>query len=232
MKIFCCYTPAHEVLLEDYFKPSLPADFELIAHPIQAAGPGDFLSPEFLECIRKKIDLVIRSLEENPGEIILWSDIDILFLRTSATALRTEFEESGKKILFQRESPSSREVNTGFILCRASEETLRFFETIRSRLLASPERNEQGIANDLLSEGYPILWGHLPNDYYARTHGWPPAPSIRIYHANYTLGADGIGQKIKQFQQLRVMRKYGLPGKGYVAACILWSRLMRKLVKS
>jgi hypothetical protein len=229
MKIFCCYTPAHAVLLEEHFKPSLPADFDLVAYPIAASGPGDFLSPEFLECIRKKIDLVIGSLKENSGEIILWSDIDIVFLRTSAEELRKEFQKAGKLILFQRETPASLEVNTGFMLCLASDETIRFFETLRSRLLAASHRNEQGIANDLLSEGYSIPWGHLPDDYYARTHGWPPPSSIRIYHANYTLGTDGIGQKIRQFRQLKVMDNCGVLGKIYVGIEIILGRMLEKL---
>jgi hypothetical protein len=211
MKVFCCFTPAHQVLFERYFSPSLPPDFEVITHRVEAAGHGDFLSPEFLECIRRKIDLILRSLRENEGEVILWSDVDIIFLRGSAADLKNELIESGKDVLFQREGKNVPDVNTGFIVCRANSAVYQFFEQIRDGLLAHPEKNEQRVANELLQTGTTLSWGYLAWDYYARTHGWPPAKSIRIYHANYTMGKDGIGQKIKQFRELRLLQKYGFP---------------------
>lgn len=226
VKVFCCYTPAHEVLLREYFEPSLPDDFELVAHAVPTPGAGDFLSPEFLECIRRKIDLVIASLKDHPGEVILWSDVDIIFLRGSAHELLEELVSSGKDILFQTEGKLTKEVNTGFIVCRCGPSTIRFFEAIRDQLLSQPDKNEQWVANHLLQKGIENLeWGYLPMDYYARTHGWPPPKSIRIYHANYTLGKDGIGQKIRQFRELRLIRNYGLP----VTILIGLGKIPRKL---
>lgn len=229
MKVFCCYTPAHEILLRDHFAPSLPEDFELVAHSIPTPGRGDFLSPEFLECIRRKIDLVLISLRDHLGEIILWSDVDIIFLRGSARDLATELQASGKDILFQAEGKHTNEVNTGFIVCRSSPAIISFFESVRDQLLHQPDKNEQWVANDLLPHSGELKWGRLSLDYYARTHGWPPPKSIRIYHANYTLGADGIGQKIKQFRELRLIRKFGLPATLLLGALKIPSALARRL---
>lgn len=229
MKIYCCYTPAHEVLLRDYFGPSLPSDFELITNLIPLSGRGDFLSTEFLECIRRKMDAVIGSLERSPREVIVWSDIDIMFFEVTAKNLQTEFDSSGKEILFQRESKITQEVNTGFIVCRSSPAMIHFFKEVKNRLLAQPDKNEQWIINDLLNSEITPKWGFLSGDYYARTHGWPPPPSIRIYHANYTLGPDGIGQKIRQFHELHLIRKFGLPARIYVAIRLTARKIKRRL---
>jgi len=227
MKVFCCFTPAHEILFSGYFQPSLPSDFQVEATLVDMQGAGDFYSKEFLECIRRKIDLVIRSIEDNDGQIILWSDVDIVFLGGSAADLEAAYNASGKEILFQAEGPQTSEVNTGFIVTRASAAIADFFRNVRDRLLADPGKNEQAVVNDILREGSPVSWGTLPLEYYARTHGWPAPANIRIYHANYTSGKDGIGQKIRQFRELHAIRRYGALAK-------LWygiDKIPRKLKK-
>ena len=63
----------------------------------------------------------------------------------------------------------------------------------------------------MLKEGVAFAWGHLPVDFVARTHGWPPPRRMSIYHANYTLGPNGVAQKIRQFKAVRAMQRFGLP---------------------
>ena len=119
MKIFCCYTKAHERLLEEFFRPSLDPQFELQATRLGIAGPGDFLSPEFMECVREKMELILASLRKHDGQIIAWSDVDIVFLEPVAEKLRHLLESSDSDILFQREGMRGADVNTGFFVCRA-----------------------------------------------------------------------------------------------------------------
>ena len=80
MLLFCCHTPAHEVLYRQVFLPSVPEGFEVRSTVLGIDGPGDYLSDEFLRCIRAKLDLVVRSVEGNLGDIIVWSDVDIRVL--------------------------------------------------------------------------------------------------------------------------------------------------------
>ena len=75
MKIHACYTPAHEVLWRDYFVPSIPAGCAVQGDVLDIEGQGDFLSREFLQCIRQKISLVLKSLDEE--KVVVWSDVDI-----------------------------------------------------------------------------------------------------------------------------------------------------------
>ena len=209
MKFFCCYTKGHEALFLDYFKPSLPCGIELMPTLLPVSGAGDFLSSEFLECIARKVDLIMKSLRNHSGEIIVWSDIDIIFFKPVVPELQRLLEESGKEILVQREGKNVADVNSGFFVCKSSPRLIAFFEKVRAALLANPRTNEQYAINELLCGDCMIDFGYLPLSYYARTHGWPPSQDIALYHANATPGANGVEQKIRQFKELRWIRQYG-----------------------
>lgn len=229
MLLFCCYTPAHEVLYRQVFRPSVPEGFEVRPTLIGIEGPGDYLSDEFLRCIRAKLDLVVRSIAENPGKVIVWSDVDIQFFDASPSELTAELESSEYDVLFQRESPRLNDVNTGFFVCRCIPAVLVFFRTVRSELDQHREENEQMVVNRLIfnneletwnsklgtlkpkssTQNSQISWGYLPRSFYARTQGWPPPRHLMIYHANYTKGADGIGQKLAQFREVEDLIRGG-----------------------
>ena len=212
MKIFCCYTSAHKSLLDSYFKPSLSADMELHAQLLDGdEGRGDYMSPEYVDCIHRKIDAVIESLRRYPGEVFIWSDIDIVFFRSVAADLEKLMAESGKDILFQREGAGKPEICGGFYVLRSTEKLRAFFEDVRAGIHADRGTHDQHVMNGLLPTYPNLAWGYLPMAYYARTHGWPPPADIALYHANETMGSDAVGQKIAQFHEVRLIRKYGLP---------------------
>ena len=58
-----------------------------------------------------------------------------------------------------------------------------------------------------------IPWSYLPRSFYARTHGWPPPRHLAIYHANYTKGRDGVGQKLAQLREVDWMVRGGWPAR-------------------
>ena len=214
-----------EVVLRDWFKPTLPATFDLQAELFEIHGRGDFLSEEFLRCIRAKIDRIIESIHRHDNDLSVWSDIDILMFGDVPADLRRVADDEPEKVLwFQRERREGREVNTGFILIRCGREAAGFFEEVRERLTAAPDKNEQIVENEMLAGGSQIAWGLLPVNYVARTHGWPPQRDMMIYHANYTVGRDGIGQKIRQFREVTRIRRFGLPA-------VVWSSIKRAVDK-
>jgi hypothetical protein len=108
MHLFCCHTPAHRVLFEKVFAPSVPKGFELHSTLIEQTGPGDFLSPEFLRCIRKKLILIQESLRNFKNEILVWSDVDIRFVNLSLHVLKADFESSDTDIFFNGSRPACR----------------------------------------------------------------------------------------------------------------------------
>lgn len=212
MKLFCCYTPAHEVLYSSVFRPSIPHGYEVHASVVDERGPGDYLSAEFLRCIREKVRLIAQSLEESPDEPIVWSDVDIRLVDMSPDRLLADFRTSEVDIAFQMESPRMRDVNTGFFVCRATQPVRDFFARMACELGSDASMNEQMAANKLLkipAATENLRWGHLPPAYYARTHGWPPPRNLALYHANYTKGCDAIGQKLAQFAELEKIVKGG-----------------------
>ncbi|MFZ4773881.1 MAG: putative nucleotide-diphospho-sugar transferase [Terrimicrobiaceae bacterium] len=226
--LYCCYTPAHEILYQEVFLPSVPAGFEVRASVIGIEGRGDYLSDEFLQCIRAKLDLVVTSIEENLGQEIVWSDVDIRFFDVTPDGLGVQLLSADCDILFQRESPRMLDVNTGFFVCHCTQPVLDFFRTIRTELDLYPEENEQMVVNRLILPlashsqrlRHVVQWGYLPAGFYARTHGWPPPRHLALYHANYTKGRDAIRQKRAQFSEIACVRHWGLPA-------WLWSVIRR-----
>jgi hypothetical protein len=227
LKLFCCFTPAHEILLRRYFLPSLPEGFEVEPVRVELEGAGDFSSREYLQCLEHKAELIMRSLEENPDVILVWSDIDILFLDATPAQVAQTFHELGREILFQREKRVGADVNPGLMVCRSTPGVLRFYRRVLAEMERTGEKNDQPIINRLLREGADLSWGHLPLSYYARSHGWPPPREMAVYHANLTLGKDALGQKIRQFEELKLMRKYRWPAIGWIGLKKTPRKLMR-----
>ena len=209
MKLYCCFTPAHQILFERYFHPSAHKAFSIVPKRLAIEGAGDFLTREFIQCIWQKIDLVLETLLQNTGDVIVWSDIDIQFFDVLPEALLVQLGASD--IAFQREGHNTSDVNTGFFVCRCSERTTAFFELVRVALRNNPSTNEQQVINELLRESSTDLdWAYLPFSYYARTHGWPPPSKLSLYHANGTVGSNGVQRKIQQFRELAFLRRFGI----------------------
>lgn len=226
MKIHCVYTPAHEVLYRDWFLPSVPDGIDVVAEPLPIAGEGNYLSEEFLRCIRAKVERVVRSIEENSGGWIVWSDVDILLSADLKRELEAVVASAGdKRMFFQRETREPGEVNTGFILIYCDPATAGFFREVGNLLGVEREKNEQAVINRMLTEGRAVGWGYLPVEFVARTHGWPPRKRWVIYHANYTIGDRAIAQKIRQFRQVRAMQRWGLPAVAWAVMTRAWEKL-------
>ncbi|MCC5835410.1 MAG: glycosyltransferase [Opitutales bacterium] len=212
MKVFCCYTPAHEVLLNDYFIPSLPNDVSLTAFPLkEIQGNGDFLSKEFIQCINQKIDLIIDSLDQLEDTVIVWSDIDILCFKSFKLELESFIWGKNLDIAFQKEGFGKwdKEVNTGFIAMRSNDRVRNFYKRVREAMNANPDLNEQPVINQLLQEeDLDLNWAMLPNHFATRSLKWPPDPDLTLYHANATEGTGAIQQKIQQFEELQAYQPH------------------------
>lgn len=210
MKLFSCHTPNHDILFREYFLPSVPKGFTVVSHPLEIEGSGDFMTESFLRCVHHKVHLVRESIRQHPGELLVWSDVDIRLMRTTPAEL--EFLIGDHDLALQREWRSGDEVNVGFFVCRASERTERFFSRVIEGLEQEPDKHEQYMINRLLREpDRGISATQLPLSYYAKSHACPPPPNLAIYHANCTPGADGVGSKIAQFRELDTYLRYETP---------------------
>lgn len=211
MKLFYCYSQSHELLLRQYFLPTLPASFEPEGFFCESPGNGDFKTPGYLDCIDFKVSKVLELLEQHAGGVFVMSDIDILFFRDPVPELE-RLLSGDTELLLQREGPRTADVNPGFFACRATPAVRGFFQQIVARMKVRGDRNEQFAANDLIHAGeVTVPWDYLPLTYYARTHGWPPPADAVLYHANFTPEAGGVHRKVEQFEEIRWVRKYGRP---------------------
>jgi hypothetical protein len=212
IKIYTCHTPSHAGIFEDYFLASLPGSLVLQSKVIAARESSDFGTPGFLQAIADKVELIKASINENIGSFIIWSDVDIVFLRDPAEEISAIVAgHPDTDLWFQREtSKPEKDVNAGFVVMRCTDKVDAFFRTVLALMRENPKLSDQDAINHLLQGNCEVIWDYLPGEFYARSHGWPPKVRITLYHANCTMGEDAVGQKVRQFGQLRKLEKYGI----------------------
>jgi len=210
MKIYSCFTPSHEILYRDYFFAALPQEFEPHVTPIDISGSGDFGTVDFIRTLEAKLEMALESIADNAGSAIVWSDVDIVFTRESVPLLHDLLNDCDTDIWFQKERPGDdKEVNAGLILMRCNEAVERLYRDALALMRSTPGYNDQHAINDILGNGAGISWSYLPYQFAARSHGWPPRQDFVAYHANCTMGDDGVGQKIRQFAEVRKLQRWG-----------------------
>lgn len=197
MKIFFCCSESHQILRDKYFLPSLPPSLEPVERITATAGTGEYQEPDWFECIAKKIEWIVDSINTFSGQIFIWSDVDIVFLRDPVENLISHITNRNADLLLLREHSNGTAFNGGFYVCKASSKLASFFSAILAQMRSIPKGNDQDIANSLLPES-GLCWDHLPLTYSACSHGRGLPPQAFIYHANGTPGKGGIQQKVNQ----------------------------------
>jgi nucleotide-diphospho-sugar transferase len=229
MKIFCCHTPSHNKLYHEDFVPTIPAGFTVQSEIIEMFGEGHYDSPQFVPCVVKKVDLILQSLHQNAGSVIIWSDVDIQFYRLTPETAMAELGDHD--IAFQAAGVPPNEINSGFFICRCNQRVIQFFEKIRHSLCHEEAGEiEERVINKLLptlSES-ELSWCMLPRSFYARSNKWPPPRNLVLHHANSTPGANGLEKKHRQLREVALLQRYRLPVLLYT--CIKYApRRVRRL---
>jgi len=89
LKVYTIYSDSHRILFEEYFVPSLKnTDLELHAYKTKQFGSGEFGTHNFAKAVLDKINIIIRAVEENDGDIFIYSDVDIIFFKKISYDLR------------------------------------------------------------------------------------------------------------------------------------------------
>ncbi len=212
MKIFCCYTPSHNKLYHDDFLPTIPAGFTVQSEIIEMFGEGHYDSPQFVPCVVKKVALILQSLREHAGSVIIWSDVDIRFYRLTPDLALAELGE--RDIVFQAAGVPSYDINSGFFICRCNQRVIDFFERVRHALLNECAGEiEERVINKLLPtlSDDELSWCMLPRPFYARSNKWPPPRDLVLHHANSTPGLNGVELKHRHLREVALLQRYGLP---------------------
>lgn len=146
-----------------------------------------------------RTELILQAIQENLGEIILVSDIDIVFYKPVIPILLESMQE--KDICFQREYESQDGINVGFISMRCNETTLQFWQKVYLNITTA-EAWEQEVVNTLIyKEMYPISWGLFPSSIWCWSQG-NPRPEMALHHANC------VSKKDEKFAQMEYIRAH------------------------
>lgn len=131
-----------------------------------------------------RIDVIIDAIKEgNANDIIIISDIDILFYKKAEPLITQMFSENHEtEIIFQKEA-SNGGINVGFIAMKCNNNVLNFWINVHNNLIEH-EIWEQQIVNDLIYKlRYPIKWQLFPHSIWTWSQGFLNKDII-LHHAN------------------------------------------------
>jgi hypothetical protein len=216
IRLYACYTPSHEVLVKEWFLPSIKDDYEVIVEKHEQACPtACYMSNGWTSATLKKVEMLIRAIKENWGGLFVYSDVDIQFFRPTKDILLDLIQ--GMDMVIQRDNPDGIAC-TGFFMCRANEQTLKVWQEVQRRmtdkeyLKTNPNVDDQTEFNKVLQERKPLLiWDFLPakflnggtltGKYWKAGDRLHIPPNIVLHHANWTQG--GVKNKIEELQYVK-----------------------------
>lgn len=212
MKIYTFFTDTHKKLLYDYFIPSLylyENNIELNIKKVPQACPsGLYCSSGWYSTMTEKVRYVIQACQENHGKIFIYSDCDVQFLGPFIDSATLELEDYD--IACQDDVYPYENRNTycaGFFICRSSDKTIKFFNTILNRLTKRKHvegelyddqnelnRNLHLVKHKPLSHKFYTI-AQTTNALWDNNYDIENIPSnILVHHANWT---HGVENKIK-----------------------------------
>lgn len=234
MRLYALYTPSHEILKDTFFLPSICDDFEIILEfAPQTSQSAVFMSEGWTATTMRKVDLIIRAIEENMGDVFIFSDVDIQFF----APIQKHIEEliEGKDIVMQKNNPEGV-LCTGFFACRANKKTLQLWKDVKKHMRDNKLHSDQISFNKCIKRGskknpYDITWDYLPNTFFGAGtliaypgYLWHPGKKLPIpagilmHHANWT---KGVKNKIAQLIYVRaeVDKRNNQPKGGMKMTC-------------
>ena len=211
MRLYAIYTPSHEELAQDWFLPSIQDDYELVLEKWEQteSSGNEFMENGWMQAIHKKVDFIIRAVEENWGGIFVFSDVDIQFFGPTKELVLEAMQ--GNDIVLQKDEPGGA-LCTGFFACRCNEKTLKLWHAVKRYINKIPDQHDQHGLNYFTRHSNPfgIKWDYLPVVFCGggTINGkvWKPGMDIPIpkgivmHHANYTWGN---ANKVEQLRYVR-----------------------------
>ena len=208
IKLYALCTPSHEILKDQFFLPSIQDDFDIVIDFCEQTCPtAGFMNEGWTETTARKVDLIIRAIEENWGKIFIFSDVDIQFFAPIQDVILMLMRD--KDIIMQRNNPEGV-LCTGFFACRGNEKTLQLWTDVKETMKKKKSNSDQNSFNQCIKRRskknpYTVAWEYLPNSFFGggtlTGSLWTPGKSlsiphnIMIHHANWT---KGISNKIAQ----------------------------------
>ncbi|MDD3896569.1 MAG: putative nucleotide-diphospho-sugar transferase [Candidatus Peribacteraceae bacterium] len=133
MKLYAICSPSHAVLRDQWFLPSAEKVFEeIIVETVpQDCVDGVYMHSGWKKTMERKIDLLLRAVEENWGGIFVYSDVDIQFFNSVET-LSFESLLGEQDVVFQNSQAGG--ICMGFLVCRANEAMQNFWRAAKEEI--------------------------------------------------------------------------------------------------
>lgn len=194
MKIF--YFSDNSFLdMKDKFELSFKDEFEKNFFFLEKVNLDRKKPGSGVDIWKYKTQMIIDAIKNNLNDIIVISDIDIVFYKPVIPII-IEYM-TNKEICFQKET-KNHGINIGFISIYCNENTLKFWNKV-NEILCNSNRWDQEIVNDLIyNQKFDIKWNLFPSSVWNWSQG-DLKKDIVLHHANC---ASTKEQKYKQFYQV------------------------------
>lgn len=213
MKLYALYTPSHEILKDLFFLPSIKDDFDIILEFCDQTCPSaKFMSEGWTKTTIRKVDLIIRAIEDNWGSIFIFSDVDIQFFAPIQDTILKHMHDND--MVIQKNAPNGV-LCSGFFACRGNEKTLQLWKDVKIKMEEDDSNSDQNSLNYCIKRSakknaYHLAWDYLPDTFFGGGTltgcEWSPGKTLPIpkgimmHHANWT---KGIKNKIAQLTYVR-----------------------------
>lgn len=153
MKIYAISTESHRILRDEWFLPSIQDDFQVHIEELIQKGDGAIGSEAFNETMLRKVELILRAIDEMWGKWFIYSDVDVQFLRPFAP-LATQCLQN-RDICFQMDSPTG-ELCAGFFVARGNDRVRNLWREVEQNLKQDLSQHDQTWLNRIL-DPKPLL---------------------------------------------------------------------------
>lgn len=217
MNIHVFFNDGQKILFDDFFKPSIKDDWNIVVHRISnIPKDADFGTSNFKKIIYEKISVLVEDIlpSESKNGFIL-SDIDIQFFKSCYSIINESLKKH--EIVFQKEGKDTSAINTGFIAMKPTKNVIDFWTNIKESLYSKLESedfiNEQALANSLIDNpSIKLNWGIFPSEFWAFSNlEYRPKKknikNIYLHHANCTDPHDNKDSLTLKIEQIELVKE-------------------------
>ena len=224
MKLFTTFTESHRPFFDKFFLPSYKninknKKFSLyVSEMDQKSKNGSYATYGFRESTADKLKVIIKMIDENDGEYILYSDPDVQFFEGfTEDILSYVNRDPSIDIYCQNDTPKCPEniiLCTGFMLIKCSNKIKKVFENALTYL--HHFEHDQYAFNYFRKD---VNWKFLPEEkYYTIAYNTGNAvwggekyenipDGILMHHGNWVAGVDNK-LKLLEYIKSELSRKH------------------------
>ena len=148
MKLYCYYTRAYQILVDEWFFPSAREEYEVILKQGEKSQSVDYKGSAWNSVTREKVDFIIEAVRDSWNDTFLFSDPDVQFFKHTKKEILSFIKTHD--VVFQRNSPKRYDLCTGFFVCRGNDSTMQFWNNVRADMERNNNNDDQDCAINLL----------------------------------------------------------------------------------